>query len=237
MANPPGQYPPVPPAAVPAGQYPPAPAPPGHYSFGYGTPTKVGTDGFAIAALVLSILGGVVLSVVFALIALPRIRRNRTSGKGMAIAALVVSGGWVLLLIAGITFAALTSAHRDGAGTVTSGGTLNARSVKVGDCIEGFNVSTTVRSVHAVPCTQPHNAEVIGEFSVADGTYPGENEIRNQAEMRCSDLIPSDLGSLDPQSLHLYYFYPMRSTWALHDRTVHCIIGSDTPLTTAIGHT
>jgi hypothetical protein len=229
--------PPPPGAPYPPGQYPPPPGAPGYHPFGYGAAATAGTDGFAIAALVLSILGGVVLSVIFALIALPRIRRNKTGGKGMAIAALVVSGGWVLLFIAGIAFAALISAHRDESGAVTGGGTLNARSLEVGDCLEGFSVSSTIASAHAVPCTQSHNAEVVGEFSLADSSYPGEDEIVDQAEARCPDVIPSNLGSLDPRTLHLYYLYPVRSTWALHDRRVHCIIGSDTPLTTAIGDT
>lgn len=59
------------------------------------------TDGFAIAALVLSVLGGILLSVIFALVALGRIRKGRRQrGRGMAIAALWISGAWALLIAA-----------------------------------------------------------------------------------------------------------------------------------------
>lgn len=71
------------------------------------------TDGFAIAALVLSVLGGIVLSVIFALVALSRIRKGRRQrGRGMAIAALWISGAWALL-IAGIVVLGVTGALDD----------------------------------------------------------------------------------------------------------------------------
>lgn len=171
---------------------------------------------------------------IFALVALSRIRRNGTNGKGLAIGALVVSGGWVLLFVAVLVFTSLTSAHRDPFGMVTSGGRQDVRSLKVGDCLESVGISSEVDSVPAVPCTQPHRAEVIGEFRLADGSYPGESEIEQQAQARCTPMIPSNLGALDPSTLDLYYLFPTQRTWAFRDRTVTCIVGSDTPLTAAI---
>jgi len=57
------------------------------------------TDGFAIAALVFAVIGGIVLAVIFALVSLSRIKKGkRQEGRGMAIAALWVSGGWVVLI-------------------------------------------------------------------------------------------------------------------------------------------
>lgn len=57
------------------------------------------TDGFAIAALVFAVIGGILLAVIFALVSLSRIKKGkRQDGRGMAIAALWVSGGWVLLI-------------------------------------------------------------------------------------------------------------------------------------------
>jgi len=120
FGNPPSQ----PAAAAPPGWYPDpmgGGAPrwwDGQRWYGPGDPSGASagggqTDGFAIAALVLAVFGGIVLSVVFALIALSRIRKGRRQqGRGLAIAALWVSGAWALL-IAGIVVLAVTGALDD----------------------------------------------------------------------------------------------------------------------------
>lgn len=71
------------------------------------------TDGFAIAALVLSILGAILLSVIVALVALSRIKSGkRQDGRGMAIAALWISGVWAVLIV-GLIALAVTGALDD----------------------------------------------------------------------------------------------------------------------------
>ncbi len=71
------------------------------------------TDGFAIAAFVLSLPGALLLSVVFALVARGRIKRSQgtLAGKGLTTAALVISGLWVVVL--GILVAVIASGVLD----------------------------------------------------------------------------------------------------------------------------
>lgn len=57
------------------------------------------TSGWAIASLVLGIVGGVVLSVIFGIVALGKIRDTGQKGRGMAIAGIVLSGVWVVVLV------------------------------------------------------------------------------------------------------------------------------------------
>jgi MFS family permease len=63
-------------------------------------------DGFAIAALVLGIVGGSILAVIFSIVSLSRIKKNRTRGKGMAIGGLVLgiigTIMWVLLIVGAV---------------------------------------------------------------------------------------------------------------------------------------
>jgi hypothetical protein len=93
--------------------YPPGPSPYGQPSPGYpyGAQPRGGpTNGFAIASFILGLLGftlvTAVLSIIFGIIALVKIREMQQRGKGLAIAGLVLSGVWLLLYIALIVIGA-----------------------------------------------------------------------------------------------------------------------------------
>ena len=229
--------------------YPPPPP-----NFGYPPPPS-GTDGFAIAAFILSLLGGVLLAVIFAFVALSRIRQGRSTGRGLAIAALVISGLWVVG-IAGLFVVAAVLGSQEGNSTSTTsssitwgasspggsygggeGDSMSAMKVAVGDCLKDFvkdfaSSPTTVTKVTKVACTTPHDAEVVGEFRLTSSTYPGKDAITKQAEARCEPMLPTNPRGVDPDDLSLIYLYPKPTSWALGDRTVSCIVTSeDTPLT------
>lgn len=101
----PAGYPPPPPGYVPPG-YQPGWSPPG-----YGPPAGYGTNGMAIASLVLGILWmywlGSVLALVFGYIARNQIKANGQQGAGLALAGIIL--GWVgiafLVLFAGVFMA------------------------------------------------------------------------------------------------------------------------------------
>jgi Domain of unknown function (DUF4190) len=110
-----GGYPPPPPGTVPveylsptSGRVPPGyppPAPGGppvawaQPGFG-GAPRNAGTDGFAVASLVLGILPGSLLAIIFGIVALGRIRRDGTGGRGLAVAGIVFGCLWPTVVIA-----------------------------------------------------------------------------------------------------------------------------------------
>ena len=88
---------------VPPRYPPPAPGgPPVAWAQpGYGgAPRDGGTDGFAVASLVLGILSGSLLAIIFGIVALGRIRRDGTGGRGLAIAGTVLGFLWPTVLIA-----------------------------------------------------------------------------------------------------------------------------------------
>lgn len=102
--------------------YAPSPYTAGPYGTGpYGSPTRPpGTNGFAIAALVLSLIGpitcglGFVLGVIFGCIALSQIRQRPQDGRGMAIAGLWISGVLTVLSIGFVAFIMATADEYDG---------------------------------------------------------------------------------------------------------------------------
>ncbi|MFC5184051.1 DUF4190 domain-containing protein [Actinomadura harenae] len=83
-------------------QYPPS-GPAGPQGSGAGTARAGGISGFAVASLVFSLLWlcgvGSVFAIVFGVLALPRIKRRGQSGRGLAVAGLVLG---VLGLLAAI---------------------------------------------------------------------------------------------------------------------------------------
>src|ERR1700739_4787888 len=125
----PGRPPDYQPPQQPYGPY--GQQPPQQLYWQYGQqpppPPTRSTNGFAIASLILGILGGVVLSVIFGIIALIQTKGGRQGGRNMAIAGLVLSGAWTLLAVGAVV---LSSVCGGGSGSV------EATDVKAGDCIE-----------------------------------------------------------------------------------------------------
>ena len=114
------QYP-QPPAGYPGAPYPPnygqyGPGPYGYGAGGYGQPP--GTNGMAIASLVLGICGFFCVTPLIGLglgiAALTQTSKTGQAGKGMAIAGVILSAAWILL---GVLLIATGHFHINDGGT------------------------------------------------------------------------------------------------------------------------
>jgi hypothetical protein len=239
--------PPSPPAGEPSAWPPPAygPPPPAHRPpppgygppAGYGPPggyvptVSRGTDGVAVAAFVLAIVGVVPVALVLGFVALARIRRSGRGGRGLAIASLVISALWVLVVGGLIAVGLVVGGKRDANGVITKPGSLQATELKKGDCLRSVPASdTSVTSVEVTPCTQAHRAEVYAAFDLPDGDYPGDAKATAVAEKGCTDRLPT-LPAGAGENLDLYYLTPQQGGWKLGDRSVTCFVVSPTPAT------
>ncbi|HEY9349599.1 MAG TPA: DUF4190 domain-containing protein [Acidothermales bacterium] len=217
-----------PPAEPPPGasQTPAAqPGAPWTAPHGYPPPQeRGGTNGFAVASLVLGIIAGGVLAVIFGIIALVQIPKKNQTGKGMAIAGIVLGGLWTLAYIGFIVAAIVSTADRDSTtGEITESGEVSAFSLEVGDCVNDLQESEAVRSLPAVPCAEPHEGEVFALFDLPEGDYPAEPELIEQAETGCFDRLQTYApeAARNP-ALELFYFYPLEASWP-DDRQIVCI--------------
>lgn len=184
------------------------------------------TSGFAIASLVFGIIGWVLLGVIFGIVALRRIRTRNLKGRGMAIAGLVLSGLWTLLIAVVVIVSLATDAERDPSGRVREAGSESVFDLRVGDCANDLEETAMEVSVDVVPCSQPHDAEVISSFELPGGDYPGDDSIFGVADRRCSRELAALAGA---QRLEPFYFYPTEQSWRLGDRQVICIALSPQP--------
>jgi hypothetical protein len=90
-------------ASIPAqdtAQSPPRPASglpsyPRQTEPGYYGPRQYGPNGKAVTAFILSLAGGSIIAAILAVVALGQIRDTGQSGRGLAIAALVISILWL----------------------------------------------------------------------------------------------------------------------------------------------
>ncbi len=220
---------------APVAPYPPGPLPYG--SPGTRQPGPGQTSGFAIASLVFGIIGGILLSVIFGIVALVKIRRNpQLRGKGIAIAGLVLSGLWCLVLVAGIVVAVVTSPQRSATGRVTRQGTTDVFSLRAGDCFQNPSTQLGITNVTVIPCTQPHNAQVYAEFPVTGSGYPGGSALRQLAAQGCHARIRGHVNrSLVTNTMSLRFLYPEQQSWTDGQHSITCVIvDSSAGMTTSL---
>jgi hypothetical protein len=118
-----------------------------------------GTNGWAIAAFVLGILGGTILSVIFAIVALVQMRGRHQRGRGLAVAALVISVVWVAVISSVIAY-----------GVSTQGKSVRATDLNPGDCVKDAYADQLPAWVKRVRCDRPHYGEVFAVLTQPDAT-------------------------------------------------------------------
>jgi Domain of unknown function (DUF4190)/Septum formation len=204
------------------------PLTPGVYDYTTDRPAP-GTNGFAIASFVLGILGGVLLSVIFGIVALNKLRRRPQRGKGFAIAGLCLSGAWLVGIAVVLTVTSLTTAQRSATtGQITKNGHLSVFSLRVGDCFQnptGSQAASPLTQITAVPCASPHNAQVMAQLPVRGSAYPGRAAFRAQAVPGCTASIAAvvDRSKLTA-TMQLIWIYPQPQSWADGQKTISCLI-------------
>lgn len=108
-------------------------------------------------------------------------------------------------------------------------------SLDVGDC---YNPNTKPVAdgesgeefaVEVVPCTEPHDGQVYGEFKVDDGAYPGDDAIVEAADARCpaEELKFAPDTWAVPTGVSGSYYQPTKDSWATGDRLVTCTYTKD----------
>ncbi|WP_350257825.1 DUF4190 domain-containing protein [Scrofimicrobium sp. R131] len=99
------------PPQAPTPQQPTYPSPPPYPPAGYAQPQTYAylpvtppTDGFSVAALVLGILGFNIIAIIFGIIGLNRTADGRYSGRGFAIAGIVLGAVYLVAIILAFIF-------------------------------------------------------------------------------------------------------------------------------------
>lgn len=244
---------PVPPAPAASAPAAPAPSPsatdvsalppplmPPPYAPESGQPT--GTIGLAIAALCCGLAAFIpivgVIAIVLGVIALNQLRGTFQGGRGLAIAGIVLgtlgtlfwAGMLVLGVIAATTSEPTATSSSPVAGQVAGQSEVFVDDLEAGDCFSGGK-KDQIDLVTAIPCTSPHESQVVTVFELPDEPYPGEDNVIDAAEKGCTDkadplLTDEAYNDLDPS-----FIYPDSYTWR-GDRSVLCLVEAPSGTTT-----
>ncbi len=205
-----GAYPPPPPGAYPPPPYYPPPQGP------YAPPTP-GTNWWAVISLIFGVLGGVLISVICGIVGLNRAKKGQ-GGRGMAIAGLVLSGLWIVGIVAVVAFLVFFDK-----------GTVSATEVKAGDCLKELPASGLVITVDTAPCGEPHTGEIFSVMKMPEGDFPGQFEIEEYQNKCAPALAKYSPEAAEDPDVGLFVLYPSEDSWGQGDRTVTCIATTDSP--------
>ncbi len=116
---------------------------------------------------------------------------------------------------------------RDSAGRIQGPGEVRLLKLHVGDCVGNLRTSLDnpdgghngVPKVEAVPCSEPHDAEVLKIAKVGDGDWPGFPIVDGEAARGRQQLQPR-LTAADPSAgkLTLVTFRPTQERWEFEDQ-------------------
>ncbi|MEU2253357.1 DUF4190 domain-containing protein [Nocardia xishanensis] len=196
------------------------------------------TNGFAIATLVLGLIGVCFLAIPFGIVALVQIKSTRQQGKGLAIAGLAASAVWLLGASAGSVASTIDADRSDLRGTAESVasttvgdrggpratvGTTSIDKLSPGDCLMSTPADARVTHVTLVRCDEPHYAEVITEVRLS-GPWPGTAQAFQQSEHLCMDATMAILAnSTMLDQLRNLVLYPDQTRWTLKG-TATCLV-------------
>ncbi len=127
-----------------------------------------------------------------------------------------------LAIVAGLAFA-LTACAED-----------EVFSLEVGECFDDPDgADRTVESVPVVDCDQPHDHEVFATFELVGSSWPGADQVEEDASDGCLERFEDYIGTTYPESeLLASAFWPSEESWAADDREVICFVyDPDGPVT------
>lgn len=95
--------------------------------------------------------------------------------------------------------------------------------LRPGQCLN--SLKNGIAGVHAVPCAQPHDAEIYGAFRVAGRAWQGTAALGGLARQGCQSRLSGYLNpQLDTSGMVESYAYPNEGAWQAGAHSVICEI-------------
>ncbi|WP_433172652.1 DUF4190 domain-containing protein [Actinoallomurus sp. CA-150999] len=209
---------------------PPGPGP-GSGPASHRPPGSDKVNGLAIASLITGLIGCISLvGAILGVIALRQIKERGERGRGLAIAGIVLFCVWVVLSVIGLALNPGSGASKTTGGlgakptpTVTTTHDVKVQKMRVGECINDGDVSEASK-VKVVPCSRPHDSEVLAVFTLHGLILPSTEKLHALAKSGCEKRVQPRLDR-DPAAdkLAMSYYYPTAELWRSGDHGVTCL--------------
>jgi len=196
----------------------------------HAVPPPEGTNGLAVASLALGIIPacGGLPALVLGIVALRRVSETGQKGKGHAIAGIGLGILWMVVIAAVAVVGLPFDAERDASGRIVDGGQIPVTSARVGDCLKELPEESSVNTLSAVPCAQPHVAEVIGAFDLAE-QVPFLKFANGEVDDECSRILTAYAPDAVDEVSRFYYLSQYSKD--TRGQTVTCIAVHEQPRT------
>ncbi|GAB3163766.1 hypothetical protein GCM10027059_18580 [Myceligenerans halotolerans] len=128
-------------------------------------------------------------------------------------------------------------APRDENGEIIEEADAGAMTVEIGDCLDIAELENqaTFTDLPVMPCDQEHTGEIYAEKDLANGAYPGEDDVTEEADTFCEGEFENFVGVPYSESeLYFWSFYPTKESWRQDDRTIQCVLESEEPVTESL---
>ena len=164
------------------------------------------TNGFSIAALTLALLGcSFIASLGLGIVGLKQSRRNGDKrGKVFAIIALVIAGGWMVVIVTAIGIAIARDVadgpDRDDTGAIRGEREITLTSMRPGDCVEDL-ASEQGSRVRVLPCSSPHRSELFATYDL-----PKDATDKKTAQAGCEKRFEAYAGRKKPDDADYILF-------------------------------
>lgn len=199
-------------------------------------PTTGKTNGLAVVSLVFSILGIFPLGAVFGFMALSQIRNRGDSGRGFALAGLTLSGIEALACAGAVVFVLAAGGNplqeqqrfagldrTTGAPSSQEPDGVPVEELEIEDCVNNLSAGTVSR-LPRVPCSEPHDGEVVAIFDLSGSSFPGESKVQSDARDRCfKELDEYSPSTKEDDTIRMFYLHPTQASWERGDREVTCV--------------
>jgi len=180
----------------------------------------------AITALVLAILPiplTWIVAIVLAIVVLVGVRKGEQRGRGMAIAALIISALWILALAALIGVGISENADQNKARD-TGSGDISVTKIRAGDCLVTLPTEDPIYTVEIAPCAEAHQGEVFATFPIDLDSDAEQDAIDRLAEGGCTTRFEAYVGiDFNDSELDVTYLPPLARSIEI-DNKVACIV-------------
>lgn len=98
----------------------------------------------------------------------------------------------------------------------------------MGDCVNISLDRDAVAAIAAIPCSEPHDAQVYAFGDVSAGDYPGEAAIDKTVDERCGHRFEAIVGGrADADKLAVTYLTPVLEGWPANRRFACLVTHAD----------